>query len=60
MSVQMSDASRKILESEPSERERVQSELDRILPIEFDGYVNPTPCDCCVKEVGGRLMAYIP
>lgn len=60
MSVQMSEAVRKALTSDRSLRERMQSELDHILPIEFDGYVEPTPCDCCVKEVGGRIVSYIP
>lgn len=60
MTVQMADAVRESLASDRSLRERMQSELDRILPIEFDGYVEPTPSDCCVKEVDGRFMAYIP
>ena len=60
MSVQMSEAVRKALTSDCSLRERMQDELDRILPIEFDGYVEPTPSHCCVKDVDGCFMAYIP
>lgn len=60
MDTQMSNAVRKALASDCSLRERLQKELDRILPIEFDGYVNPTPADCSVKDIDSCMYAYIP
>lgn len=56
----MSSAVRSSLASDRSLRDRLQKELDRLLPIEFDGYVNPGPADCAVKDVDGHMFAYIP
>ena len=60
MDVQMSSAVRSSLASDRSLRDRLQKELDRLLPIEFDGCVNPGPADCAVKDVDGHMFAYIP
>lgn len=60
MGVNMPDRVRVHLRNHPSVRSRLQEELDRLLPFEFDGYAEPTPGCCAVKEVDGNLFAYIP
>lgn len=40
-------------------RERLQAELDRILPLEFDGTETPAPENCGVRDVDGNLYAII-
>lgn len=40
-------------------RERLQAELDRLLPLEFDGTATPSPLDCGVRDVDGNLYVII-
>lgn len=55
MDVPMQERTRKAILADVSVRSRLQSELDRLLPLEFDGMQPPTPEDCGVRDVDGNL-----
>lgn len=52
LDVPMQEQTRKKILADAHLRERLQAELDRILPIEFDGTTKPHPCDCGVRDYG--------
>ena len=56
--VNMNENTRKKILADVNLREQLQAELDRILPLEFDGTERPYPSDCCVRDYG-KLYVYI-
>lgn len=52
LDVPMQEHTRKAILSNYRLRKRLQSELDRLLPLEFDGTAIPTPSDCGVRDFG--------
>ena len=52
LDVNMQEQTRKKILADANLRERLQAELDRLLPLEFDGTERPYPWDCCVYDYG--------
>ena len=52
LDINMQEHTRKKILADANLRERLQAELDRILPLEFDGTERPYPSDCCVRDYG--------
>ena len=50
--VNMQENTRKKILADANLRERLQAELDRLLPLEFDGTAKPYPRACCVRDYG--------
>ena len=50
--VNMQEHTRNKILADANLRKQLQAELDRILPLEFNGTVKPYPCDCCVCDYG--------
>lgn len=50
LDVNMQEHTRKKILADAQLREQLQAELDRLLPIEFDGTAKPYPWDCCVYD----------
>ena len=48
----MQEHTRKKILADANLRERLQADLDRLLPLEFDGTEKPYPWDCCVRDYG--------
>lgn len=59
LDVPMREHTRDAILADVRVRERLQSELDRLLPLEFDGTQNPAPEDCGVRDVDGNLYVVI-
>ena len=52
LDIPMQEHTRKKILADANLRERLQAELDRLLPMEFNGTEDPDPWDCCVKDFG--------
>ena len=52
LDVNMQEHTRKKILADAHLRERLQAELDRLLPMEFNGTEDPRPWDCCVQDFG--------
>ena len=52
LDVHMQEHTRKKILADANLRERLQAELDRLLPMEFNGTEDPHPWDCCVRDYG--------
>ena len=52
LDINMQEHTRKKILADAHLRERLQAELDRLLPIEFDGTEEPYPWDCFVRDFG--------
>ena len=50
--VNMQEHTRNKILADAHLRKRLQDELDRLLPLEFDGTAKPYPRDCSVKDFG--------
>lgn len=50
LDVPMKEHTRKKILADANLRERLQADLDRRLPLEFDGTERPYPQDCYVHE----------
>lgn len=50
LDINMQEHTRKKILADANLRERLQADLDRLLPIEFDGTEEPYPWDCCVQD----------
>ena len=48
----MQENTKKKILADANLRERLQAELDRLLPLEFDGTEKPCLWDCCVRDYG--------
>ena len=55
----MREDTRKKILADFSLRKRLQAELDRLLPLEFDGTADPNPWDCGVRDVGDPYDPYV-
>ena len=56
MDVRMAPGTRGKLAADGELRERLQAELDRLLPLEFDGTVAPIAEDAVVKDFGNPYV----
>ena len=52
LDINMQEHTRKKILADANLRERLQAELDRLLPLEFDGTEKPYPWDCFVSDYG--------
>ena len=52
LDVKMKEHTRKKILADANLRERLQAELDRLLPLEFDGTSKPTIEYCDVRDYG--------
>ena len=52
LDVNMQEHTRKKILADANLRERLQADLDRLLPLEFDGTAKPTIEYCCVRDYG--------
>ena len=52
LDVNMQEHTRKKILADANLRERLQAELDRLLPLEFDGTEKPTIEYCYVRDYG--------
>ena len=52
LDINMQEHTRKKILADANLRERLQAELDRLLPLEFNGTTKPCPWDCCVRDYG--------
>lgn len=52
LDINMQEHTRKKILADANLRERLQAELDRLLPLEFDGTEKPYPWNCCVRDYG--------
>lgn len=52
LDVNMQENTRKKILADANLRERLQADLDRLLPLEFDGTEKPYPWNCCVYDYG--------
>ena len=52
LDINMQEHTRKKILADANLRERLQAELDRLLPLEFDGTAKPSPWDCYVCDYG--------
>ena len=52
LDIQMQEQTRKKILADANLRERLQAELDRLLPLEFDGTDDPNLWYCCVRDYG--------
>ena len=50
--VNMQEHTRKKILADANLRERLQADLDRLLPLEFDGTEKPSSWDCYVRDYG--------
>ena len=50
--IPMQENTRKKILADSNLRERLQAELDRLLPLEFDGPSSPNLGYCCVRDYG--------
>lgn len=57
--VNMNENTRKKILADANLRERLQAELDRLLPLEYDGDENPNFCYCCVRDAGDPYDPYV-
>ena len=57
--VNMQEHTRNKILADANLRERLQAELDRLLPLEFDGTERPYPSDCCVRDFGDPYDPYV-
>ena len=57
LDVNMQEHTRKKILADANLRERLQAELDRLLPLEFDGTTKPTIEYCCVRDYGKPYLA---
>lgn len=56
LDVPMQEQTRSKILADVHLRERLQAELDRLLPLEFDGTQNPAPEDCGVRDFGNPYV----
>ena len=59
LDVNMQEHTRKKILADANLRERLQAELDRLLPLEFDGTERPYPWDCGVRDFGDPYDPYV-
>ena len=59
LDIPMQEQTRKKILADANLRERLQAELDRLLPLEFDGTERPYPSDCCVRYFGDPYDPYV-
>lgn len=52
LDIQMQENTRKKILADANLRERLQADLDRLLPLEFDGTEKPNLWYCCVRDYG--------
>ena len=52
LDIQMQEQTRKKILADANLRERLQADLDRRLPLEFDGPDGPNLWYCCVRDYG--------
>ena len=56
LDVPMQEQTRNKILADVNLRKRLQAELDRLLPLEFDGTAEPTPRDCGVRDFGNPYV----
>ena len=59
LDIPMQENTRKKILADANLRERLQAELDRLLPLEFDGTERPYPWDCGVRDFGDPYDPYV-
>lgn len=59
LDIQMQEHTRKKILADANLRERLQAELDRLLPLEFDGPEYPNLWYCCVRDAGDPYDPYV-
>ena len=52
LDINMQEHTRKKILADANLRERLQADLDRLLPLEFDGTAKPNIGYCCVRDYG--------
>ena len=52
LDINMQENTRKKILADANLRERLQAELDRLLPIEFENQAYPNIGYCCVRDYG--------
>ena len=52
LNINMQQNTRKKILADANLRKRLQAELDRLLPLEFDGTESPNLGYCCVRDYG--------
>ena len=52
LDINMQEHTRKKILADSNLRERLQAELDRLLPIEFENQESPNLGYCCVRDYG--------
>ena len=56
LDIPMHEQTRNKILADANLRERLQAELDRLLPLEFDGTAVPSPEDCGVRDWGNPYV----
>ena len=59
LDIPMQEHTRNKILADANLRERLQAELDRLLPLEFDGTERPYPWDCGVRDFGDPYDPYV-
>ena len=59
LDVPMREHTRKKILADFNLRKRLQAELDRLLPLEFDGTADPSPEDCGLRGLNDNLYVVI-
>ena len=59
LDIQMQEHTRKKILADSNLRERLQAELDRLVPLEFDGPEYPNIGYCCVRDAGDPYDPYV-
>ena len=59
LDIPMKEQTRKKILADANLRERLQAELDRLLPIEFDTQEYPNIGYCCVRDFGDPYDPYV-
>ena len=59
LDIPMKEHTRKKILADANLRERLQAELDRLLPIEFDTQEYPNIGYCCVRDFGDPYDPYV-
>lgn len=59
LDINMQEHTRKKILADANLRKRLQDELDRLLPLEYDGDENPNFCYCYVCDAGDPYDPYV-